>query len=112
MMNKLQTEHSQSLFRYKGVVAVREDPGGPVLRVVLQGVHDMLRFERRGKWPIDKPYHSQVVLIGKKLDFEAFARMFEEAKEKGEAPLSNLKGRKPATGGYAKEAALFPQTTE
>jgi hypothetical protein len=59
----------------------------------------MLYFERRGNWPVDKPYHSQVVLIGRKLDFEAFAKMWENAKEKGEEPPANLKAP-PATGGY------------
>merc|ERR1712050_521525 len=62
-MNSLRAEHAVDLYRYKGVVCVRERSGG-VKRAVLQGVHDMCMFEPRGTWPAGSAPTSQIVFIG------------------------------------------------
>lgn len=80
VMNSLRAAHAVDLYRYKGIVCVKE-PGGRVSRAVLQGVHDMCMFEPRGVWPDGAPPRSDIVFIGRNLDAELWGRLFEKAKE-------------------------------
>lgn len=80
VMNSLRAEHAVDLYRYKGVLCVKE-PGGAVKRGVLQGVHDMCIFEPRGAWPSELPPCSKLVFIGRKLDTSLWGRLFEKCKE-------------------------------
>eukprot|EP00439_Symbiodinium_sp_Y106_P087346 s46_g46.t1 len=69
-------ERSVDLYRYKGILACAQ--GGKVVRLVLQGVHDMLDLSFSGEWPSEKPLRTQVVLIGRKLDKTALEQRFQE----------------------------------
>merc|ERR1711933_541781 len=53
-MNSIRAERAVDLYRYKGVVCIRE-PSGGLKMAVLQGVHDMCEFQPRGPWSADVP---------------------------------------------------------
>jgi len=74
-------ERAQDLYRYKGVLAVK-DPKNPAKAQlhILQGVHDMPELTFSGEWPEGKAVKTQVVLIGRKLDTAKYRKMFEECK--------------------------------
>lgn len=76
VMNALRAEHAVDLYRYKGVVCIKES-SGLLRRAVLQGVHDMCEFEPRGDWTNSPPL-SQLVFIGRKLDKEKWHKLFEK----------------------------------
>lgn len=83
-------QSSENLYRYKGILAVRTHPGSPVMRRVVQGVHDMCQSEVAGEWPQGDVLKSQFVLIGRKLDRQGWAERFrncaESAHAKSEVP--------------------------
>lgn len=70
-------EHSENLYRFKGILAMVDQPSGQVMRRVLQGVHDMVDMDAGDEWPADQPLKSQVVLIGRNLDKERFTSEFQ-----------------------------------
>eukprot|EP00435_Cladocopium_sp_Y103_P037929 s1486_g10.t1 len=76
VMNALRAERAVDLYRYKGVVCIKES-SGLLRRAVLQGVHDMCEFEPRGDWT-KTPTLSQLVFIGRKLDKEKWQKLFEK----------------------------------
>ncbi|CAE8622903.1 unnamed protein product, partial [Polarella glacialis] len=61
-------EHSENLYRFKGIMAMKDPHGDKVMKRVLQGVHDMVDMDAGDEWPADQPIKSQVVLIGRQLD--------------------------------------------
>jgi len=67
---------TRDLYRYKGVLAARQRDGNACL-YILQGVHDMPEMTFSGVWPQGKPIKTQVVIIGRKLDREAYREQFE-----------------------------------
>lgn len=69
-------ERAQDLYRYKGVLAVKQD--AKVMLYILQGVHDMPELTYSGEWPTGKPIKTQVVLIGRKLDPERYRKEFAD----------------------------------
>merc|ERR1712151_1231728 len=71
VMNNLRREHAVDLYRYKGIVCVKE-PSGAVKCAVLQGVHDLATFEPRGAWPSSTWMKSEIVFIGRNLDRETW----------------------------------------
>lgn len=79
-MNSIRRDNAEDLYRYKGIVCVKE-PSGVIKRAVLQGVHDLCQFEPRGIWPEDQPKKSQLVFIGRRLDERLFGRLLEYCKE-------------------------------
>jgi len=74
-------ENSENLYRYKGILAVRNHAGGPVMRRVVQGVHDMCQSEVGGEWPEGEKLKSQMVLIGRKLDRPGWMEKFKACAE-------------------------------
>jgi len=74
-------ENSENLYRYKGILAVRNDPGSPVMRRVVQGVHDMCQSEEGDEWPKGEALKSQMVLIGRKLDKPGWTEKFRNCSE-------------------------------
>jgi len=80
VINSLRAEYAVDLYRYKGLVCVKE-PSGAVKRAVLQGVHDLCQFEPRGLWPASQPIRSEIVFIGRNLDRDLWNRLFEKTKE-------------------------------
>lgn len=80
VMNSIRFERAVDLYRYKGVVCVKE-PSGAVKRAVLQGVHDMCMFEPRGAWPSDAELKSEIVFIGRNLDSGLWTRLLEKTQE-------------------------------
>lgn len=55
--------HGDDIFRFKGILAVKDDPR----RLVLQGVHRLFEFRPANPWGADRP-NSRVVFIGRGLD--------------------------------------------
>jgi len=80
VMNSLRTQHASDLYRYKGIVCVKEETGG-IKRSAMQGVHDMCMFQPRGVWPAEMPHRSELVFIGRNLDEALWKRLFEKTKE-------------------------------
>jgi len=78
-LEELLSERSVDLYRYKGVLAVRQR--GVVVRYILQGVHDTSEVSFSGAWPEDRPVKTQVVLIGRKLERELWKQRFAECAE-------------------------------
>jgi len=79
VMNALRKEHALDLYRYKGVVCIKE-ASGQLKQAVLQGVHDMCEFEPRGDW-LDKKPLSQLVFIGRNLDRKKWQGLFEKCQD-------------------------------
>eukprot|EP00746_Dinoflagellata_sp_MGD_P087869 gnl/MRDRNA2_/MRDRNA2_34820_c0_seq1.p1 gnl/MRDRNA2_/MRDRNA2_34820_c0~~gnl/MRDRNA2_/MRDRNA2_34820_c0_seq1.p1 ORF type:complete len:555 (-),score=130.62 gnl/MRDRNA2_/MRDRNA2_34820_c0_seq1:28-1692(-) len=79
MLKAILGDGSANLYRYKGVVCIREK-NGDLKRFVLQGVHDQVDFKPRGTWPQDKPIKNQLVFIGRKLEKELWERLFNRCK--------------------------------
>jgi len=75
-LGDLLAERSVDLYRYKGVMAVSQQ--GSIVRYVLQGVHDMTDVSFSGEWPEGTPLKTQIVLIGRKLEKELWAKQFQE----------------------------------
>lgn len=69
------------LYRYKGVLAIRDDSHGCVMRAVMQGVHEMVDFVYKGEWPEGVPYHSQAVFIGRELPRDLFRQLWDSCRE-------------------------------
>lgn len=68
-LGKIIQERSVDLYRYKGVLAIKNQRiGDKTLLYILQGVHDMPEITGSGEWPEGKPIKTQVVIIGRKLD--------------------------------------------
>jgi len=84
-------EQSTDLYRYKGVLACRLHSS--VVRYVLQGVHDMPEMIVSGEWPEGKPYKTQMVVIGRKIDREKWTTMFGACGDNGKPfPSPTKKG--------------------
>lgn len=79
VINAIRQESAMDLYRYKGVVCVRE-PKGSIKKAVLHGIHDMCQFEPRGDWPSDEAYMSQIVFIGRNLNEPLWASLLEKSK--------------------------------
>jgi len=92
-MGDLLTACAPDLYRYKGFLALSTQPkcgrgllgmfipGGAELEVfqyVLQGVHEMCDITQGEKWASDRPFKSQVVLIGRNLDRKRWQAKFAE----------------------------------
>ncbi|CAJ1417185.1 unnamed protein product [Effrenium voratum] len=79
VMNALRAERAVDLYRYKGLVCIRESGG--LRQAVLQGVHDMCEFEPRSDWPSAAPTRSQLVFIGRRLEAPKWRRLFEQCQQ-------------------------------
>lgn len=79
------------LYRYKGILAVQVLPGEPVVRWVIQGVHDMMESDQGGNWPADQKLKSQLVVIGKNLDSLAFTSSFAKLPDVTPQELQNYR---------------------
>lgn len=79
VMNTIRQENSVDLYRYKGVVCIKE-PSGLFRRAVLQGVQDVCEMEPRGDWPDSSPPRSQLVFIGRKLSRHLWLSLLEKCK--------------------------------
>lgn len=62
-IDTLRTEHSETLFRMKGILAVK----GQAQRYVLQGVHSLIDFRATQPWG-SEARSSKIVFIGRDLD--------------------------------------------
>jgi len=72
-LSALLEAHAVDLYRYKGIVAMKRSG---VSQFVLQGVHEMCELTKGDAWPADKPFKSQVVLIGRNLPSEKWQGEF------------------------------------
>ena len=75
-IGELLEEHSQNLFRYKGVLAVK----GMDKKFVFQGVHMLMDASPMGPWPAGKDRSSRVVFIGRNLETMNLQEGFEGCK--------------------------------
>jgi len=71
-------EHSENLYRFKGILAMQDPHGGDIVRLVLQGVHDVVTTDEGGAIKPNEPIKSQVVVIGRRLDRAAFQESFAQ----------------------------------
>jgi len=69
---------SADVYRMKGILAVVDDVDGPVMKQVIQGVHDIVDMDDGGEWPEETPIKSQLVLIGRRLDRKKWTQSFAE----------------------------------
>ncbi|MGH8352374.1 MAG: CobW family GTP-binding protein, partial [Pseudomonas sp.] len=63
VVQALLAEHGDDLLRYKGVLAVRDDPR----RLIFQGVHRIAGFDYGPAWGADEAARCDLVLIGRQL---------------------------------------------
>jgi G3E family GTPase len=63
LMQRLLAEHGDDLLRYKGVLAVPDEPR----RLIFQGVHRIAGFDYGLDWAEDEAVRSDIVLIGRQL---------------------------------------------
>ena len=73
-LDRLTLDHADRLIRVKGLVGLADDPSRPVVVHGVQG-----RFSpplRLDDWP-DGDRRSRLVLIGRKVDFDAIERLFD-----------------------------------
>merc|ERR1712125_60784 len=110
-LGEIIAEQSVDLYRYKGVLAVKDlRMPDKTLLYILQGVHDMPEIAASGEWPEGKPIKTQVVIIGRKLDTARYREDFQKCKQstcydgyvrsyeplgKPKAPLPPLPGPPP-----------------
>lgn len=66
VVQALLAEHGDDLLRYKGVLAVRDDPR----RLIFQGVHRIAGFDYGRAWAADEAARCDLVLIGRQLPAE------------------------------------------
>lgn len=59
-------EYGNEMLRYKGVLAIANEPR----RLIVQGVHRVVGFDYGAAWAPDEPQRSLLVLIGRKLPVE------------------------------------------
>lgn len=88
-LGEMLQERSVDLYRYKGVLAVRNHDDKTAL-YILQGVHDMPEVTYSGSWPAGKPVKTQVVLIGRKLDRERYRKQFESCFGESDPPAAHV----------------------
>jgi len=69
MRDLLQTSASD-LYRFKGIMCMRDCHDQQIGKFVIQGVHDIVNMDEAGEWPADAPMKSQLVLIGRNLKEE------------------------------------------
>lgn len=75
-LQSLLKERSVDLYRYKGILAVRQR--NVIVRYVLQGVHDVSEITFSSEWPAERPVMTQIVIIGRNLDTESWKQQFAE----------------------------------
>eukprot|EP00930_Biecheleria_cincta_P100126 TRINITY_DN91738_c0_g1_i1.p1 TRINITY_DN91738_c0_g1~~TRINITY_DN91738_c0_g1_i1.p1 ORF type:complete len:580 (+),score=87.86 TRINITY_DN91738_c0_g1_i1:158-1741(+) len=75
-LQELLRERSVDLYRYKGILAVRQK--GIVVRYVLQGVHDVAEITFSSEWPAACPVKTQIVVIGRDLDRKSWEDKFSQ----------------------------------
>ncbi|ACZ12211.1 CobW family GTP-binding protein [Sulfurospirillum deleyianum] len=69
-MEELVEEYGNDMLRYKGVLAIKDEPN----RLIVQGVHKVVGFDYGS--PFEQKRHSLLVVIGRKLPFEALKQRF------------------------------------
>jgi len=87
-LQKILKERSIDLYRYKGILAVRQRD--LIVRYVLQGVHDMSEITFSSEWPAERPVKSQVVIIGRDLDTKSWKQAFAECVDTGDGQAVRL----------------------
>jgi len=69
---RYRNERYKDLFRYKGVLAVKQHED----RLILQGVHQLVECQAGRPWG-DEPRSSKLVFIGRNLDQAILQKEFE-----------------------------------
>ncbi|MHC5350878.1 CobW family GTP-binding protein [Metapseudomonas furukawaii] len=69
----LQKQYGEDLLRYKGVLALTNEPR----KFVFQGVQAMADGDVQRPWGEDEPRHSKLIFIGRNLDADQLRRSFE-----------------------------------
>ncbi|EOG6951196.1 GTP-binding protein [Edwardsiella piscicida] len=67
--------HGNDMLRYKGVLAIADQP----CRLVVQGIHRVVGFDYGSPWPPDAPRRSQLVIIGRHLPIATLRAEFNAA---------------------------------
>ena len=68
-LQNILNENAVDLYRYKGILCVN-DIDEKHVKIVVQGVHDVMNMDEAGEWPADVPVKSQLVFIGRNLKEE------------------------------------------
>lgn len=74
-MERLIDEHGNDMLRYKGILAIRNEPR----RLIFQGVHRIAGFDYGQPWEEGKKRECTIVIIGRELDRTAFEKAFAQA---------------------------------
>ena len=66
--------HGNDLLRYKGILAIEDDPR----RLIFQGVHRITGYDYGREWQAHEQPSCTIVLIGRRLDFPTIRAQFEQ----------------------------------
>ncbi|AKR78452.1 MULTISPECIES: CobW family GTP-binding protein [Edwardsiella] len=74
-MERCVERHGNDMLRYKGVLAIADQPR----RLVVQGIHRVVGFDYGSPWPPGEPRRSQLVIIGRHLPIATLRAEFNAA---------------------------------
>ncbi|MDR2711064.1 MAG: GTP-binding protein [Burkholderiales bacterium] len=76
-MESLIETHGNDMLRYKGILAIADEPK----RLVVQGVHKVVGFDYGKPWRSEEMRRSILVVIGRELPFDAMENGFKAAQK-------------------------------
>lgn len=71
---KLIEQYGNDMLRYKGVLAIKDQPQ----RLIVQGVHKVVGFDYGAQWDNENDRISRLVIISRKLPFDELAVAFKQ----------------------------------
>jgi G3E family GTPase len=71
-VERLIETHGNDMLRYKGILAIKDNPA----KLIVQGVHKVVGFDYGKEWRDDERQRSQLVIISRKLPFDSLMQEF------------------------------------
>lgn len=78
-MTTLVERYGNDMLRYKGILAIANEPR----KLIVQGVYKVVGFDYGEEWQITEKMVSQLVVIGRNLPFDNLLKEFQEAEDIG-----------------------------